>query len=172
MKKMTVSQQKLLKAIHLISAGLWLSCVIIVTVLPSISRNITSGDELYMYNLAFHFIDMYILTPAAVFTLLTGLIYSLFTKWGFFRHGWMIYKWVVTLFIIITGTFYLGPMVTKLLEISDVNRIAALQNQYYMQGQVVGLCAGLINSSLLIIAIFFSIYKPWKNIRKEGKGKA
>ena len=166
MKKLTVSQQKILKTIHLISVSLWLSSVVILMLLPIISRNITLGDELYMYNLAYHFIDMFILTPAAIFTLLTGLIYSLFTKWGFFRHGWIVYKWAATLLIIITGTFYLGPMVTKLLEITDVQRIAALQDQYYIQGEVVGLYAAIINSSLLVIAVFFSVYKPWKNIIK------
>jgi len=60
-------------------------------------------------------------------------------------------------------------MVTKLLEISDVKRIAALQDQYYMQGEIVGLYAAIINSSLLIIAVFFSVYKPWKNIKKIKK---
>ncbi len=165
MKQLTVSQQKILKTIHLISVSLWLSSVIILMLLPVISKDITAGDELYMYNLAYHFIDMFILTPAAILTLLTGLIYSLLTKWGFFRHGWIVYKWIVTLLIIITGTFYLGPMVTKLLYIADVKRIDALQDQYYMHGEVVGLCAAIINSSLLILAVFFSVYKPWKNIR-------
>ena len=92
MKKLTVSQRKFLKAIHLISVSLWLSSVVILMLLPIIYRNIALGDELYMYNLAYHFIDMFILTPAAILTLLTGLTYSLFTKWGFFRHGWIVYK--------------------------------------------------------------------------------
>lgn len=166
MKKLTISHQKLLKAVHLISVSLWLSSVVTLMLLPIISKKLTLGDEIYMYNLAYHFIDMFILTPAAILTLLTGLIYSLFTKWGFFRHGWIVYKWIVTLVIIITGTFYLGPMVTKLLEISDVKRIAALQDPYYMQGETIGLIAAIINSSVLIIAVFFSVYKPWKNIRK------
>ncbi len=166
MKKMAISQQKILKAMHLISASLWLSCVIILALLPLISNKITSGDELYMYNVAYHFIDIFILTPAAILTLITGLIYSLFTNWGFFRHGWIVYKWVVTLIIIFAGTFYLGPMVTKLLEISKIERMTALQNPYYMQGEVIGLFAAIVNSILLMSAIFFSVYKPWKNIRK------
>jgi uncharacterized membrane protein len=163
---MTASQQKFLKAIHLMATGLWLSCIIVLALLPVVSGKIKSGDELYMYNLAYHFIDMFILTPAAVLTLCTGLVYSLLTKWGFFQHGWLVYKWIVTVLIIITGTFYLGPMVTKLLKISDIERIAALQNQYYLKGEFTGFCAAIINSSLLIIAVFFSIYKPWKNIKK------
>jgi uncharacterized membrane protein len=166
MKKLSVSQQKILKVIHLISMGIWLTGVIILTLLPIISRKITNGDELYMYNNIYHFIDMFILTPAAILTLITGIIYSVFTKWGFFRHGWIIYKWVITLVIILTGTFYLGPLTTKLLDISNIERITALQNQYYLQGTSIGLWAGIINSILLIIAVFFSTYKPWKNIKK------
>ena len=166
MKKMSVSQQKLLKSVHLIFAGLWLSCVIMLTVLPFISKKIMAGDELYMYNVIYHFIDMLVLTPAAIVTLITGLLYSLFTRWRFFRHGWIIYKWVITLAIILVGTFYLGPMVTKLLEVSDIKRMDALNDPYYLKGVTIGLWAGIINSILLIIAVFFSIYKPWKNIKQ------
>lgn len=167
MQKLTISHQKLLKSVHLIAVSIWLSSVITLMLLPIISKKLSSGDEVYMYNLAYHFIDMAILTPAAIITLITGLIYSLFTKWGFFRHGWLVYKWIVTLVIIITGTVYLGPMVTNLLEISDVKRIGALQDQYYLRGQLIGLLAAIINSSLLTIAVIFSVYKPWKNIRKQ-----
>lgn len=145
---------------------MWLSCVILITILPVISKKLTTGDELYMYTVIYHFIDMFVLTPAAVATLLTGLIYSIFTKWGFIKHGWIVYKWIVTLLLVIIGTFYLGPMVTKLLEIADVKRVAALQDQYYQQGGYIGIWAGIINSSLLIIAVIFSVYKPWKNIKK------
>lgn len=119
-----------------------------------------------MYNVIFHFIDMYVLTPAAIVTLITGLIYSIFTKWGFIRHGWIIYKWVITLLLILVGTFYLGPMTTRILEIADIKRIAALHDQYYQQGGYIGIWAGIINSSLLITAVVFSTYKPWKNLKK------
>ncbi len=134
--------------------------------LPIISRKITTGDELYMYNLSYYFIDMFVLTPAAVLTLITGLIYSLFTNWGFFRHGWLIYKWAVTLLIILTGTFYLGPLVTKSLGIATVKRLASLQDPNYIYAEIVGLYAAIINSALLIIAVCVSVYKPFKNIDK------
>ena len=149
MKKMTASQQKLLKTIHLVAIGVWLSCVILLTLLPLISSHVSNGDELYMYNVIYHFIDMDVLTPAAILTLVTGLVYSIFTKWGFFKHGWIIYKWIVTLGIIVVGTFYLGPMVENLLEISDLQRMAALENSYYNHGIRVGLWAGLINTTFL-----------------------
>ena len=167
MKKLSMSGQRFLKAVHLVVVGLWLSCVIVLLVMPIISRHIETGEELYMYNLIYHFIDLYILTPAAIATLLTGIVYSLFTKWGFFRHGWLVYKWIVTLTIIISGTFYLGPMVTKMLAITDLKRLSALQDAYYVQGVTIGIWAAIINTLLLLTAVFFSVYKPWKNIRNR-----
>lgn len=167
MMTLTAFQQKLLKTIHLITASVWLSSVMTLMLLPVISKKITTGDEFYMYNLVYYFIDMFILTPAAVFTLLTGLIYSVFTKWGFIKHGWLVYKWIITLFIIITGTFYLGPLVEKLLEISNDKRLAALEDQFYLQGEMIGIYASVINYVLLILAVIVSVYKPWKNLKKE-----
>lgn len=167
MKQLSISSQKLLKATHLIAAGVWLSCVVVLLLMPFIGRKIASGDELYMYNLIYQFIDIYILTPAAIVTLLTGLIYSLFTKWGFFKHGWLVYKWLATLVIIISGTFYLGPMVTKMLAIANLKRLESLQDSYYLQGVTIGIWAAIINTLLLIAAVFFSVYKPWKNFRKS-----
>jgi hypothetical protein len=120
-----------------------------------------------MYDCIYHFIDMKILTPAAVVTLITGLIYSIFTKWGFFKHGWLIYKWIITIAIIVTGTFYLGPMVSNMLDIVDIKRFAALEDPYYQSGLFTGMWASIINTTLLIIAVVVSVYKPWKNIRKS-----
>lgn len=162
MKQLSMQNQKLLKTIHIIAAGIWLAGVVVLLILPLIGRRIESGDELYMYNLVYHFIDMKILTPAAVVTLFTGLIYSLFTRWGFFKHGWLIYKWIATLFIILTGTFYLGPMVTEMVEITQQERLRALENSYYNRGVTIGIWAAVINTALLIAAVWFSVYKPWK----------
>ena len=113
-----------------------------------------------MYNYIYHLVDMYVLTPAANITLLTGLIW----------HGWIVYKWVVTLALVLSGTFYLGPLVTDLLEISEAKRLGALQDQYYTQGAIVGFWAGAVNSSLLVVAVIFSVYKPWKNIKQRTGG--
>jgi len=169
MKKLSANQQKFLKSIHIITACLWFSCVILLLLLPLIAKYITNGDELYMYNLIYHFIDMFVLTPAAILTFFTAIIYSVFTKWGFFKHGWIIYKWIITLFIILVGTFYLGPLVEDLLALADTKRALALLDSYYLQGSLIGIWAAIINTLLISIALVFSIYKPWKNIKKPNK---
>jgi uncharacterized membrane protein len=163
MKKLNRAQQKTLKSLHLIFAGAWLTCVFLLLCLPLAITQFNSGDDLYLYNKVYHFIDMIILSPAATLTLLTGFIYSLLTPWGFFKHGWLIYKWIITVLIILIGIFYLGPMVSNLLTIAYEKKLLALQDNYYIQSQSIGLWAAIINFLLLVIAVIVSVFKPRLN---------
>jgi hypothetical protein len=165
-KYLSRSGQKTLKGIHLIVAGLWLSCVVVLLALPVVARRISSGDELYMYNYIYYHVDMFLLTPAAIATLTTGLLFSIFTRWFLWLWAVFIYKWAVTLAIVGAGTFYLGPLTGRLLDIADSERLGALQNEYYLRGETISIWAAIVNTSLLIIAVLFSVYKPWKNIRR------
>lgn len=166
MRTLPASQQKLLKSFHLVFASIWLACVVVLLGMGLTASRIVNGDELYMFNYIYHLVDLKILTPAAVATLLTGLIYSLFTRWGFVKHGWIVYKWIVTVVIVVSGTIYLGPLVEKMLEITDSQRANALLDPTYATGIRVGIWASGINTILLLIAVFVSVYKPWKNLRK------
>lgn len=160
------NQQKWLKVFHLIFGSLWFSSIVTMTAITVLAGGLTDGGEFYMLNVVYHFIDFKILTPAAIGTFSTGLIYSLFTKWGFFKHGWLVYKWIVTLGLVLIGTFYLGPMTTEMVDISKELGIAAQGNEEFLLRWQIGLWAGFINAALLLIAFIVSTLKPWKNIRK------
>jgi len=166
-KKMTLTQQKTLKIFHLIFAGAWLSCVFLLLCLSFFFTKFSSGDDLYLYNEIYHFIDLAVLSPAAVGTLFTGFLYSLMTPWGFFKQAWLIYKWIITVLIVGVGTFYLGPMVSKLLIIAGEKKLLALQDEYYIQGQLIGIVAALVNSILLITAVVVSVFKPRTSTKKS-----
>jgi hypothetical protein len=167
MQKLSAPQQKTLKSLHIIVSGLWLSSVLLLALLPLVPIDEASGEGIYTYRLIFHFIDTYVLTAAVLMTLLSGLLYSMLTRWGFFRSGWLVYKWIVTLGLVLVGTFYLGPLSTRLLEIAAEERLSALQNPIYISGDAVLLAAAVINSLLLALAILFSVFKPWN--RKAEK---
>lgn len=40
------------------------------------------------------FIDYAIVIPGAILAVATGIIYGIFTKWGFFKHRWITVKWI------------------------------------------------------------------------------
>jgi hypothetical protein len=138
-----------------------------MTAITVLANGLSDGGEFYMLLTVYAFIDFKILTPAATCTLITGLIYSIFTKWGFFKHGWLIYKWLVTLVIVITGTVYLGPWTEVMVDIADSLRLGALENHDFQSKWNISLWAGFINGTLLLIAVFFSIFKPWSGLKNK-----
>ncbi len=161
--KITTTQVKILKFIHILFAGIWLACVLLLLLLPLVVSSFSTNEEIYLFNKIYHFIDLAVLSPAAVITLITGLMYSTMTSWGFFKHGWLTYKWIITILIVGSGTFFLGPMVSNLLEISKTQGVLALENNYYIRGQIIGLSAAIINFLLLTIAVLVSVFKPKKS---------
>jgi len=167
MPKLTVKQQKLLKAFHLISVAVWFTSVITMSAITTLADGLEDGGAFAMVHQIYHFVDFKLLTPAAVLTLLTGLVYSMFTRWGFFKHGWLIYKWIITVGIIVWGTVHLGPMCTEIMETTARLQLGALNDPNYLAHWRLGFWAGISNAVLLFGAVIVSTLKPWKNIRKN-----
>lgn len=71
-------------------------------------------------------IDDFIIIPAALGSLITGLIISWFTNWGFFKFNWVTVKWIVTVSSILFDTFWLGPWLNGMAAISQAERLLAL----------------------------------------------
>jgi len=163
MKQLSISQKKWLKSIHLLAAGIWITTGLIMFLLHFMRSEVQTGEQLYLMNQIIHFIDMKILVPAAILSLLTGWVYSQFTKWGYFKHGWMTFKWIITLLIIILGTIFSGPWINEMVRISGEIGTDALNNaeyQWFDKNQtLMGICMNLT----LIITIFISVFKPKKS---------
>lgn len=106
---------------------------------------------------AMELIGWYVIVPCSLAALLTGLVQSLGTEWGLFRHYWILAK-----FLLILGAtpILLGHMRT-------VSHVAGLASQTALSGAelsaprvplVVHAGGGLL---VLLAATVLSIYKPW-----------
>ena len=125
-----------------------------------------SGGELYGYDMACKFVDDYLIIPGAMGCLLSGLLISLLTPWGFFKHRWVTVKWVLTLLCILFGTFYLGPMVNGRPVLSGLMGLEALNEPNYLTSQGRNFFGGLFQLAAIIFMIVISTLKPW---RKKAK---
>lgn len=99
----------------------------------------------------------YVVVPLSLASLLTGLVMSLGTKWGLFRHYWVTVKFLLTVistFILLGFTQTLGYIGGLA---ADANLSAAEFNQSPVSHSAGGLIVLLINTTL-------SIYKPWGKI--------
>lgn len=163
MKKLTPKGLRWLKGFHLLAASCWIGGALALLTLYFLKSGISDGGELYGVNRSIHHVDMNIVVlPGAVGSLLTGLVYSLFSHWGFFRHRWITVKWVATVAAIVFGTFWLGPWETAMMEISGKLGISALQDPAYLRSQYLNLAFGGLQTATLIVLVFISIFKPWK----------
>ena len=169
MKKLGKNGLKWLKGFHLIAVSCWIGGAVALILLYPLKNGVLDGGVLYGINQSIHHVDMAVVViPGAIGCLVTGLIYSTFSNWGFFRHGWMIFKWIVTIVAILFGTLYLGPWETSMMEISGQLGMEALNDPAYLYNQKMNLIFGSLQALILMATVFVSIFKPWKK-KKRGK---
>lgn len=167
MKKLGRKGLRWLKGLHLITVSCWIGGAFALILLYPLKENVLDGGALHGINQSIHQIDMAVVViPGAFGCLITGLIYSTFSNWGFFKHGWMIFKWIVTVAAILFGTFYLGPWETNMMEISGELGMASLDDATYLHNQKMNLLFGCLQCLLLIVTVFISVFKPWKGRKK------
>lgn len=160
-KKLNPQGVKILKMLHIFFAFCWIvgalaMCLLLFITLPE------SGDELYMRSRILQIIDDYFIIYGAIGALLTGLVYSIWTNWGFFKHRWIIVKWIMTILQILFGTFVLGPCINDNVVIAGQLRDAALTDPVFLSNLQSSQLYGSIQTTLLLLYIFISVQKPWK----------
>ena len=161
---MSANKQRWLKLIHVLSVCLWLGGGFSLGSLHYLRFSPESvAGALFGLDKAASHIDLFIvIISGAVPCLLTGLIYSIFTNWGFFKHRWVTVKWILTLVCIITGTFLLGPLEKQMVTMSHALGDAALLTPDYEIARRTHFIFGNVQRALLIFMLFLSFFKPWK----------
>ena len=169
MKKLSAKGLRWLKGFHLIAVSCWIGGAVALLLLYLLKEGVTDGGVLYGINRSIHHVDMVVIViPGAFGCLITGLLYSIFSNWGFFKHNWLIFKWIVTVVAILFGTFFLGPWETAMMEISCKLGISSLSNEEYLYNQRMNLIFGSLQCLLLMTTAFISVFKPWKKKRTKG----
>jgi hypothetical protein len=94
---MSPSLRKLALIAHVTSTIGWLGAI--VGFLALAVAALTSEDVQLVRGayLAMHLTGWHVLVPLCVASLTTGLIMSLGTSWGLFRHYWVLVKFVITI---------------------------------------------------------------------------
>jgi hypothetical protein len=161
MKRLSVKQKNWLLSAHVAFAGIWFGTALCLVVIALVKSKTANGDELYGINSTLKLLDDFVIIPAANLSLLTGGLLCWLTIWGFFKHYWVIVKWIATITLIVVGTIWLGPWLNSMTAISEADRIQALQNPLYsfdLQGVIIG---GIIQTACVLGIIAISVLKPW-----------
>jgi hypothetical protein len=94
--------------------------------------------------------------PAALATLLTGIVLSVGTLWGLFRYWWIMVKMVLTVAVIATGVVFVGTWT----EAALAEPTAAANGS--ASAWLIG--AAITHLLMLGAATVISVLKPWGQI--------
>lgn len=164
MKRLNAKGMKVLKSCHLLLVMVWVVGVIAMAILYLLKPE--SSDELYMTLKIILFIDWVLVIPGALLTIIVGIIYGIFTNWRFFKHRWILVKWVVSVVVILVGTFYYSPLLEEALEIADRTRDIALHDPLVISNMTQAFISASLQGLALMILVVISVFKPWKKKSK------
>ena len=153
---MTPRVRKLVLTAHVTFSVGWLGAV--AAYLAPAIVGLTSQDieVVRSCHFAMGLIGWFIIVPLALAALATGLIQSLGTEWGLFRHDWIIGKLVLSvlglaiLLVHMRTVSGLAGMTTEMLSHASAGQ---LKTQL-----VVHAAGGLV---VLLVATTLSVVKPW-----------
>jgi hypothetical protein len=157
MRVMTPGLRKFALTTHVTSSVGWLGAV--AGFLALAVAGVTSADAKLVRAayLSMHLITWFVIIPFSVAALLTGLVQSLGTPWGVFRHYWIVAKLGLT----VVATLIL------LAHTQPIGRVASVASQTMLaSGDLRQLRIQLIADAgaalmALLVATTLSVYKPW-----------
>jgi hypothetical protein len=165
MKKLTGKWIKILKITHLLFAFMWIGGGISILLLL-LTASPQESHELYMRSLAIKLIDDWLIIPGAAGIIIIGIIYGIWTDWGFFKHKWIIVKWILTVLMAISGTFFLGTWVnTNVYPVEDISNYS-LDNNTFLYNVLQTVIWASVQIFLLLTVVVISVFKPWKRQKK------
>jgi hypothetical protein len=117
-------------------------------------------------------IGRFAIVPLSITSLLIGLVQSLGSAWGLFRHYWVVFKLLIAL--VATGLLLLHMQPTSYVAKVAANTTMSPTDLRAIRIQLVGDAGAAV--VVLVIATVLSVYKPrgltpygWRKEREQRK---
>jgi hypothetical protein len=149
--------RKLALTAHVTSSVGWLGAVVAylaLAVTGLIDQNAEAASGAYI---AMWVVASSVIVPFSLAALLTGLVQSLGTEWGVFRHYWITSKFVLTVAAAIVLLLHMGT-VSRMADITAGTKFAGGDTGDLRRQLVVHAAGGLL---VLLTATVLSFLKPW-----------
>lgn len=170
---MTPGTRKLALTAHVTCSVGWLGAVGAFLALAIAGLTSTEPVMVRSAYLAMELTGWYVIVPLSLASLITGLVQSLGTTWGLFRHWWVVIKLLLTTIATVVLLIHMQPIG----HLADAVREATLAG-----GELRGMRIQLIVDAgaamlVLLVATTLSVYKPrgltrygWRKLSESGEG--
>ncbi len=154
---MTPYLRKIVLTAHITLSVGWLGSVVPYLALAIAGLTSHDAQMVRAAYLSMELIGWFVIVPLSLAALLSGLVQSLGTQWGLFRHWWILAKFVLTT----------GATVVLLEHMQAVSRISRIAAETTLSGVdlrglrvqlVVHAAGGLL---VLLVVTALSVFKPW-----------
>ena len=164
--------RKFALAMHLSFSVGWIGAVVAYLALSVAAVTTRDPPTLRATWIAMDLTGWYAVVPLALASLLTGLLMALGTKWGLFRHYWVLISFVLTVLAAVVLLLHM-PDVSILANAAreaEGARLDGLRNHLYTRlddGDLLHPALGLV---LLLVIQVLNVYKP-EGMTRYGRRK-
>jgi hypothetical protein len=166
---MTPDFRKLALIVHLTSSVGWIGAVIAYLALGVSAVTSQDLQTVRAAWIAMEVTGWYVIVPLAFAALLTGLVMSLGTQWGLFRHYWVL----ITLGLTIFCTIILLAHMRTVSSVASTAREPDGAHLGHLGGDLLHPGVGLV---VLLVILALNVYKPrgltpygWRKQYEESK---
>jgi hypothetical protein len=160
---LTSRLRRLVLTSHVTFSVGWLGAVAAYLALAITGLTSSDAEMMRAAYLSMATIAWIVIVPCSIAALASGLVQSLTTEWGLFRHYWVLAKFLLTVAAVTVLLLHM-PTVRRMAGIAaawggSAADVGALQIQL-----VIHAGGGLL---VLLTATVLSVYKPWGRIRRS-----
>ena len=150
---MTPGLRKFALIVHLTSSVGWIGAVVAYLALSLAAVISQDAQTVRAAWIGMELTGWFVIVPLALAALLTGLVMSLGTQWGLFRHYWVL----ITLVLTILSTVVLLLHMPTVSSLADVAREADGADLGGLGGDLFHAGGGLL---VLLVITVLNVYKP------------
>jgi hypothetical protein len=161
--------RKFALAAHLAFSVGWIGTVVAYLALGVAAVTSQDAQTVRAAWIAMELIGWYVIVPLALASLLTGLVMALGTKWGLFRHYWVLFSLVLTILATVVLLLHM-PDVSVLADVAQEAQGATLDG---LGGDLLHPGLGLV---VLLVIQVLNVYKPrgmtrygWRKQQEQRK---
>ena len=164
---MTPRVRKFALTAHVASSVGWLGAVAGFLALAVAGLNSQDDQLVRAAYLAMELTAQLVIVPLALASVLTGLVQSLGTTWGLFRHYWVLVKFVITIF----ATIVLLQQLEPLAYTADAAAGMTLSGTDLREERISLVAHAGGGLLVLLVPTVLSVYKP-RGMTRYGRRKA
>ena len=140
-------------AAHLTFAVGWIGTVVAYLALGVAAETSHDAETVRGAWIAMELAGWYVIVPLAVASVLSGLVMALGTKWGLFRHYWVLISFVLTVFAAVVLILHMPTVSSQ----ADVAREVDGARLDRLGGDLLHPGIGLV---VLLVVQVLNVYKP------------